>query len=766
MTFDTLCPPVATLESCDAYARRLAHPGLNPGGSIQAFLPKTRRPTGFSNTAARTGREHIVIVRKPQLLLLSLAVTAALAGCAQKNDAAATAAATPAAAAPAAPPAAELPPTAAFAVSDIDPSKNICDDLADAVNSKWLAANPIPADRTTWGSFEMLTERSLAASKHLAEAAAAKTDATGVEKLVGDMYATGMDEAAVNAAGITPIQPMLDKIGTLKTPADIAQHLREEFAAGRGDAFNFYSNADFKDSQLVIAYADQGGLALPEKAYYLSDGSKAGDDSYKKIRDAYVAHVSKQLQNAGIAAADADKQAQDVLAFETRLAKASLSPIEQRDPNNQYHFVKVADADKLSPNFPWSEFLKAQGVNVEGFSLSQPKFFAEFGKMVKDVPAEQWQAYFRAHLIDGMSPYLSDKFANEQFDFFGKTLHGQQEQKPRWKRVLGTTEGGVGEALGQLYVKQYFPPESKAAMQKLVGNLRDSLKARLEKLDWMGADTKAKAIEKWDSFMPKIGYPDKWRSWDGLATSREGYVQNVLSATKYNYDWLMGKVGKPVDRTEWGMSPQTVNAYYNPQQNEIVFPAAILQPPFFDPKADPALNYGGIGAVIGHEMLHGYDDQGAQFDAKGNFADWWQAADKKGFQARTGKLVKQFDDYVSIDGIHVKGQLTLGENIADLGGTTVAFDALQKALADAGKTPDEKIDGYSENQRFWLNWATVWRRNFKPEELKVRLNTDPHAPANFRAIGAPSNEPSFAQAFQCKPGDKMVRSDDQRVVIW
>jgi len=708
-----------------------------------------------------------VIVRKPQWLLLSLAVTAVLTGCAQKQDAAAPEApATTAAATPVAAPAAELPPTAAFSVSDIDTSKNICDNLADAVNSKWLAAHPIPADRTTWGSFEMLTERSLAASKQLAEAAAAKTDATGVEKLVGDMYATGMDEAAVNAAGITPIQPMLDKIGTLKTPADIAQHLREEFAAGRGDAFNFYSNADFKDSQLVIAYADQGGLALPEKAYYLSDGSKAGDDSYKKIREAYVAHVSKQLQNAGIAAADADKQAKDVLAFETRLAKASLSPIEQRDPNNQYHFVKVADADKLSPDFPWSEFLKAQGVNVEGFSLSQPKFFAEFGKMVKDVPAEQWQAYFRAHLIDGMSPYLSDKFANEQFDFFGKTLHGQQEQKPRWKRVLGTTEGGVGEALGQMYVKQYFPPESKAAMQKLVGNLRDSLKARLEKLDWMGADTKAKAIEKWDSFMPKIGYPDKWRSWDGLATSREGYVQNVLSATKFNYDWLMGKVGKPVDRTEWGMSPQTVNAYYNPQQNEIVFPAAILQPPFFDPKADPALNYGGIGAVIGHEMLHGYDDQGAQFDAKGNFADWWQAADKKGFQARTGKLVKQFDDYASIDGIHVKGQLTLGENIADLGGTTVAFDALQKALADAGKSPDEKIDGYTENQRFWLNWATVWRRNFKPEELKVRLNTDPHAPANFRAIGAPSNEPSFAQAFQCKPGDNMVRSDDKRVVIW
>ena len=704
-----------------------------------------------------------MIVRKPQLLMLSLAVTAVLTGCPQKQETAAAPTTTPAPAAPAPAPAAELPPTAQFAITDLDTSKKVCDNLADFVNSKWLAANPIPSDRTTWGSFEMLGERSLAANKQIAEAEAAKADATGIDKLVGDFYATGMDEAKVNAAGATPIQPMLDKIAAIKTPADVAEYLRQDFAAGGGDLFAFYSNADFHDSQLMIAYADQGGLSLPERAYYLEDGK---DGSYKKIREAFVTHLSKQLQNAGVASPDAEKQAADVLAFETRLAKASLSPIELRDPKNQYNFVKVADADKKSANFPWSEFVKAQGLSVDGFSLSQPKFFAEVDKMVKDAPVAQWQAYLRTRLIDRMSPYLADSFSNEQFDFFGKTLRGQQEQKPRWKRVLGAAEGNVGEALGQLYVKQYFPAESKAAMEKLVDNLRASLKARLEKLDWMGADTKAKAIEKWDSFMPKIGYPDKWRSWDGLTTTRDGYAQNVLAASKFNYDWLMGKVGKPVDRTEWGMTPQTVNAYYNPQQNEIVFPAAILQPPFFDPKADPAMNYGGIGAVIGHEMLHGYDDQGAQFDAKGNFVNWWQAADKKGFEARTAKLVKQFDDYRSIDDLPVKGQLTLGENIADIGGLTVAYDALQKALADAGKSPDEKIDGYTENQRFFLNFATVWRRNFAPEELKVRLNTDPHAPANFRAIGAPSNMPAFATAFQCKAGDAMVRPEDKRVVIW
>jgi putative endopeptidase len=693
--------------------------------------------------------------------MLSLAVAAALAGC-NKQDAAAPAAdaAKPATTAPTP---AELPPTAAFAISDLDTSKNACADLAGFVNGKWLAAHPVPNDRTTWGSFEMLDERSETASKNIAEASAADANASGVSKLVGDLYATGMDEAAINTAGIAPIQPMLDRIDALKAPADIAQYLRDEFAAGRGEVFSFGGEADFKNSSQEIGYAFQDGLALPERAYYLEDGK---DGSYKKIREGYVAHVSKQLQNAGVAAADADQQAKDVLAFETRLAKASLSPIDLRKPDNQYHFVSVADADKASPNFPWSEFMKANGLSVDGFSLSQPKFFAEFDKMLVDVPVAQWQAYLRIHAIDGMAPYLSDKFADERFDFFGKTMRGQKEQKPRWKRVLDSVEGNVGEALGQIYVKEYFPAESKAAMEKLVDNLRASLKARLEKLDWMSDETKAKAMEKWASFTPKIGYPDKWRSWDGLATSRDGYAQNVLAAAKFNHDWQMGKIGKPVDRTEWGMTPQTVNAYYNPLQNEVVFPAAILQPPFFDPKADPALNYGGVGAVIGHEMLHGYDDQGSQFDAKGNFANWWQDSDKKGFEARTHKLVQQFDDYTSIDGLHVKGQLTLGENIADLGGLTVAYDALQKALADAGKSPDEKIDGYTEDQRFFLNWATVWRRNFNPEELKVRLNTDPHAPANFRAIGAPSNMPAFATAFQCKAGDAMVRPDDKRVVIW
>jgi putative endopeptidase len=364
--------------------------------------------------------------------------------------------------------------------------------------------------------------------------------------------------------------------------------------------------------------------------------------------------------------------------------------------------------------------------------------------------------------VDSASPYLADAFVQENYEFYGKTLNGQKEQKPRWKRVLGTIENDAGEAFGQLYVKVAFSPEAKAKMEELVKNLAASLKERIQGLSWMSEETKAKAIAKWETFTPKIGYPDKWRDWAGLQTQRDSYLGNVRAANEFNYKFNLSKIGKPVDKTEWGMTPQTVNAYYNPLQNEIVFPAAILQPPFFDPKADDALNYGGIGAVIGHEMTHGYDDQGARFGPTGNMEDWWTPADKKNFEGLTGKLVKQFDQY-KVDGQAVNGHLTLGENIADLGGLATAYDALQKATA--GKE-DPKVDGFTRDQRFFFNWATVWRTKYTPENAKVRLATDPHAPAQFRAMGAPSNLPTFAAAFQCKAGSPMARTGEQQVVIW
>ncbi len=691
-------------------------------------------------------------------LSLTVAIAASLAACGGNSDAA------PPAAAAAAKPAFDLSqiktPSVAFNVADLDPAVSACADLNGFVNGKWLKANPVPGDQVTWGSFEILRERSLEVQHALVQqAAAANAKAGTVQAQIGDIWKTGSDEAAIEAAGITPLQPELDKIAALNDSAAIAGYLRQAYAQGQGFLFSLYASPDFKDSGNVIAYVGQGGLGLPEKGYYF-DESQAG------IREAYVAYIERMLVLSGVEAAQAKEQAQAVMAFETRLAKASLSRIELRDPAKRYNPVSAADADRQTPNFSWTALFDTLKVPAKDkFSLAQPGFFAELDKMLAEVPASTWQAYLRFHTVDNAAPYLSKAFEQANFDFFSKTLRGQQEMQPRWKRVLESVNGAMGEALGQLYVDAVFPAESKVAMQHLVENLSAALKARLETLPWMGEETRKKALEKWASFTPKIGYPDKWRDWSGLATRGDSYLGNMQAARAFNYRYMLDKIGKPVDKTEWGMTPQTVNAYYNATKNEIVFPAAILQPPFFDAKADPALNYGGIGAVIGHEMMHGYDDSGSQFAANGNFDNWWTDADRSAFNGRTDQLVAQFDGYEALPGVNVKGKLTLGENIGDLGGLTVAYDALQMALKE-DPSKNVAVDGYSQDQRFFMNWATVWRRNFTEGELRVRLNTDPHAPANFRANGAPSNMPSFAAAFQCKAGDAMVRGDDKRVVIW
>jgi putative endopeptidase len=694
---------------------------------------------------------------KPQALLLALAVTTALAACSRQD-------ATPAASEAADTATAltldesKLPPVNRFQIGDLDKTGDACTDFGGYVNGTWLAANDIPGDRTSWGAFEMLDERSTAVQRQLAEQAAANKNATGVEAIVGNFWATGMDAEKINAQGIAPIQDRLDAIAALDSQQAIADYLRTTAAQGENFLFGFGAEADFKNSDMNIAYAAQGGLGLPDKSYYF-DADKAG-----KLA-AYQAHVAKVLELSGVDAAQAAEQARQVVAFETRLAKVSKSSEEMsRDVSLFYNPMSPAEADKLTPNFPWTRFFESQGVATPTmFSLAIPAFHEEVSKMLADVPADQWQAYLRFHTVDGASPYLSDAFVQENFNFYNQAMRGQKEMKERGKRVLNTIDGEVGEALGQMYVKVAFPAESKARMEALVKNLSDALKTHIEALDWMGDETKKQAMEKWAAFTPKIGYPDKWRDWSGLVTSRDSYIGNVLAANEFNYKWNVGKIGKPVDRTEWGMPPQMVNAYYNPLANEIVFPAAILQPPFFDPDADDAINYGGIGAVIGHEMIHGYDDQGSRFGPTGNFENWWTEDDAQGFTGRTVKLIAQFNAYEAMPGQHVNGKLTLGENIADLGGLAVAYDAMKKATEG---TPDPMTDGLTRDQRFFANWATVWRRNFTDDELKVRLATDPHAPANFRAIGAPSNLPAFAAAFDCKPGQPMVRAVDQQVVIW
>ena len=653
--------------------------------------------------------------------------------------------------------------TDTFNIQDLNSKIDPCSDFNGFVNAKWVAANPIPADRTRWGSFDALREDSLNAQRAIVEAAAksaADAKAGSIEQKIGYLYATGMNEAAIDKAGFDPIKPQLARIASLKTPTDITAYIGDAYAQGTPVLFRFGGNADFKDSDKQIAYAGQGGLGLPTPDYYTKP-------DYEKIRNAYVAHIAKLLELTGVSAADAKTQADAVMKFETRLAAISLPPTEMRKPENRYNFISIADADKVTPHFDWAAFFKTQHADVtNGFSLAQPKFFGEVDKMLTDVPAAQWQAYLRFHAINQAAAYLSKPFQQEDFAFNRSTLNGQKEMEARWKISLGTVNESMGMALGELYVAKNFSPDSKQRAEQLVNNLRAAYKSRIENLQWMSAETKQKALEKWATFVPKIGYPDKWRDWSGLQLTPNNYFANVRAADKFNYDYMVDKIGKPVDRTEWGMTPQTVNAYYNSQKNEIVFPAAILQPPFFSATADDALNYGGIGAVIGHEMGHGYDDQGSKFDAKGNNVNWWTDTDRKAFEERTAKLAAQFNGYEALPGKFVNGQLTMGENIGDLGGLNAAYDALQMALKNNPKEANEKIDGYTQDQRFFLNWARVWRGNIRPEAQLTSLNTDPHAPAQFRAIGAPSNMAAFAQAFQCKAGSNMVRASDKQVKIW
>jgi putative endopeptidase len=647
-----------------------------------------------------------------------------------------------------------------FAATDLDPAQNVCHDLAAYVNGKWLADNEIPADDIGWGTFMILRDRSLGVRRQLAERIAANPEATGIDKIIGDFWSTGMDEKKLNEEGLAPLAGRLAAIDALADGPSVAEYLRKVAAAGENPLFGFSAEPDFKNSAMNIASAFQGGLSLPDSTYYsLKDK--------KPIRDAYEKHIAKLFELAGAAPAEAAKQAIIVLAFETRLAKASKSNEQlSRDFELYYHPVTIAEADRLTPHFPWSKFFESQKLATpEWFSLGIPSFHQEVSRMLADVPVAHWKSWLRFKLLEDSAPYLSDDFVNEYFEFNGKTLQGQKEQRPRWKRVLAIIENSVGEAMGQRYVEVAFPPSSKAQMQELVDNLHRALKVRIENLDWMSDATKKKALEKWAAFNTKIGYPDQWRDWTGLTTSRDSLYGNVAAAAAFNYRWNLDKIGKPVDREEWGLTPQTINAYYSPQLNEIVFPAAILQPPFFDPGADEALNYGAIGAIIGHELTHGYDDQGSRFGPTGNFEEWWTREDAARFKALTARLVTQYNAYTAAPGLteKVNGNLTLGENIADLGGLNIAYDAFQNAVA--GK-PDPMIDGMSRDQRFFLGFGAAWRQKYTPELTRLIVASDPHAPDGVRANGTPTNMDAFAKAFGCKEGDAMVNSGDRKIDIW
>ncbi len=705
---------------------------------------------------------------KPYLkpLVLATSVALALAGCGKQESASAPAAPSTSASVASAASTAPMAAPSVFDVSELGASGEACKDFNQFVNAKWIAANPIPADQTSWGSFNVLREKSLRDQHQLVDDANKHADSAtpgSIEQKIGWLYRSSMNMEARNKAGFEPLKPYLASIDALKSNRDIPAWLNQSFAKGDSAVFRFGSRADYKNASMQIAYAIQGGLGLPTPDYYT-------DAKYKDIRAAYVQYMTKLFELTGTPAKEAGTQAELAMKLETDLAAHSIPRVEMRKPQNQYHFVSVAEADKVTPHFSWNKFFAAQGLTIDkGFSLSQPKFFAEMDKLLATAPLAEWKAYLSLHTISGAADALSEPFVDARFDFYEKTLRGQPEQRPQWKRSLAAVNEAMGEALGTLYVAKYFPPEAKARAKELVDNVRAALKNRIENLDWMSAETKAKAIDKWNKFLPKIGYPDKWRNWDGLKITPDNYFANMEAAQKFDYDYDIAKIGKPTDRKDWGMTPQTVNAYYNPTDNTINFPAAILQPPFFYAKGDDAINYGGIGAVIGHESSHGFDDQGSQFDGNGNLDNWWTAADKKQFDERADKLVDQFNNYVPLadhPDLHVNGRLTLGENIADLGGLNIAYDALQTALKKNPAEASQKIDGYTEDQRFFLNWARVWRGSIRDKAQMVYLNADPHSPMKFRAIGAPSNMPSFAKAFQCKPGDAMVRPDDTRVKIW
>jgi putative endopeptidase len=645
-----------------------------------------------------------------------------------------------------------------FNTANFDKTCKPCDDFYQFAMGGWMKANPIPAEYSTWGTFTQLRDNNLTAMRTILEAAAkANAPAGSNEQKIGVFYASCMDTTAIDAAGLKPIATELaaiDAINDRKSlDAAIAQLQRE----GASVLFRFGSGQDIKDSTRVIAVANQGGLGMPDRDYYFRD-----DDKSKQLRQDYEQHVTKMFELAGHAPDKAATEAKSVISIETALAKASRTRVELRDPEKNYNLMPLSEMTALTPGWSWESYLHAVGAPaVQQVNMRQPEFFKAMNQELASVSLPDWKIYLRWHVIHASAPGLPERFVEENFDFYDRKLSGTKELLPRWKRCVQSTDRNLGEALGQVYVEKYFPPAARARAKEMVNNLISALRDDIPTLSWMGPDTKKQALAKLEAFTVKIGYTDKWRNYSNLTVDRSSYAANVRRSIEFEYARQLGKIGKPVDRTEWGMTPPTVNAYYNSSMNEIVFPAGILQPPFYDPKADDAVNYGGIGAVIGHEISHGFDDQGSKFDGRGNLREWWTPDDRKNFTERSDCVVNQFDGYEVEPGLHQNGKLVLGESIGDLGGLAIAYAAYEKSIE--GRRPKD-IDGLTPEQRFFLGWAQVWGTNQRAEAARLGANTDPHPLARFRGNGPLSNMAEFAKAFGCKKGDAMVR--EQVCKIW
>jgi putative endopeptidase len=645
--------------------------------------------------------------------------------------------------------------------ANIDRSVSACTDFYQFANGGWIKSHPVPPAYSVWGSFTELQENNQGNLLTILRNAAAtgNQQANADLRKLGIYYSSCMDSAGAERAGAQPIAAELSRVAAIRDRAQLEAEVARLHSQGVPTVFGFSSQQDAKNSTSVIAGVRQGGLSLPDRDYYLNP-----DKRYADIRSNYTDHVARMLQLVGENAADASADAQRVLAIETALARPAKTRVELRDPNANYHRMTESELAQLTPGFNWPSFFAGVGrADIPTINVQNPVFLKAVDSLLTTVPLNDWKAYLRWKIVDAAAPSLSSPFVNEDFRF-SSTLSGTKEQLSRDKRCARATDAGLRDALGQAYVAQYFTPTAKQRALEMVRNLESVFHDRLQTLGWMSDTTKTQAETKLAAFANKIGYPDKWRDYSTLTIKPGSFLDNQIAVRQYERRRDLSRIGRPLDRTEWGMTPPTVNAYYNPAMNEIVFPAGIMQPPFFDPKADDAVNYGGMGAVIGHEMTHGFDDQGSQYDAQGNLRNWWSASDLEKFKRGTGLVSSQFDSYTVLDSLHVNGKLTLGENLADLGGLSISYAALEKALAEKGRPP--LIDGFTPEQRFFLAWAQIWRQNITPEAQRLRINTDPHSPGQWRTNGPLSNMPQFAAAFGCKPGDPMVRPDSVRPVIW
>jgi putative endopeptidase len=633
------------------------------------------------------------------------------------------------------------------------------DDLFRHVNGTWLTKTDIPGDKASYGAFDILFDKAQADLRAIVEESAKSTSKTpGSEaQKIGDFYDSFMNEARAEELGITPLKAELDAIDALKTKTDLARQFAKFFKMNLINPIVGYVDGDAQQPTHDILYVFQGGLGLPDRDYYLKN-----DDKLKEYREKYVGFVGNMLGMAGDTAAQ--KSAREIFVLETRLARAHWTNVENRDAVKTYNKVAVADLAKQFPGFDWATWTSELGVSgVPAIVVSQPSYLKAFAASVNELPVDAWKPYLKASLLNGFAPYLHKALADAEFGFYNTTLRGVKEQQPRWKRGVNTLNGNLGEMLGKLYVERHFKPEAKARMEGLVANLREAYRQGIDKLEWMSPETKKQAQEKLARFTPKVGYPNKWRDYSKLEVKKDDLVGNMMRAFTHENNYQLGKVGKPIDPEQWGMTPQTVNAYYNPVRNEIVFPAAILQPPFFNLEADEAVNYGGIGAVIGHEMGHGFDDQGRSYDATGALRDWWTKEDATEYQKRAKVLVEQFNEFEPLPGLKVNGELTLGENIADLTGLVISRQAYLLSLKGA---PAPTIDGISADQRFYMGWAQSWKAKERDESLRQQVLTNVHSPEMYRANGPVRNIPEFYTAFSVKEGDKMFLAPDKRVKIW